>query len=229
MRSKFEVLAFDADDTLWHNETYFQLTQDRMEAALAPYAEASGLRARLLEAERRNIKHYGYGVKGFTLSMIETAIEITQARVPAAVIAQLVEAGRDLLDHPVTLLPGAQETLSTLAPDHHITLITKGDLLHQEQKLAQSGLGDLFDQVEIVSEKTTETYEQIFKGRASAAAMIGNSMRSDILPALSAGATGIFVPFEIEWALETADAPQNHPDFHEIPDLHGLVTLLARL
>ena len=138
------TVGFDADDTLWHNETFFRLTQAHVLGLLADHAEREHLEQRLLEAERRNVGHYGYGVKGFTLSLIETAIEVTEGRVPASVIAEIMAAGRDLLAHPLELLPHAREVVEALADSHRIVLITKGDLLHQERKLAQSGLGDLF-------------------------------------------------------------------------------------
>ncbi|MEM1066429.1 MAG: HAD family hydrolase, partial [Pseudomonadota bacterium] len=140
-----ETIGFDADDTLWQNEQFFRITQYRFGALLADYAEADHLNERLLAAERRNIGHYGFGIKGFVLSMIETAIEITEDRVPAAVIRELIEAGQDMLQHPIELLPHARAAVEALASDHTILLITKGDLLDQERKLAQSGLGDLFD------------------------------------------------------------------------------------
>ena len=156
------TIGFDADDTLWQNEAYFRLTQEHFADLLRDHAEPGPLMERLLAAERRNIGAYGFGVKGFTLSMIETAIEVTEGRVPASVIAELLGAGRAMLDHPVELLPHAREAVETLADDYRIVLITKGDLLHQERKLAQSGLGDLFDAVEIVSDKTPATYRTVF-------------------------------------------------------------------
>jgi putative hydrolase of the HAD superfamily len=162
MPKNLQTIGFDADDTLWHNERFFHLTQDRFADLLADHAERDHLDQRLLEAERRNIGHYGFGVKGFVLSMIETAIEVTEGRVPASVISQLMEAGREMLAYPIELLPHAQSAVEALANSHHILLITKGDLLHQERKLAQSGLGDLFDGVEIVSDKRAATYERIF-------------------------------------------------------------------
>ena len=144
MTRNLQTIGFDADDTLWHNERFFQLTQERFAALLKDHAEADHLGERLLEAEKRNIGHYGFGVKGFVLSMIETAIEVTDGRVPGSVISELLKAGQDMLNHPIELLPHAREAVETLAEKHHLVLITKGDLLHQERKLAQSGLGELF-------------------------------------------------------------------------------------
>ena len=226
------TVGFDADDTLWHNETFFRLTQAHVLGLLADHAEREHLEQRLLEAERRNVGHYGYGVKGFTLSLIETAIEVTEGRVPASVIAEIMAAGRDLLAHPLELLPHAREAVEALSDSHRIVLITKGDLLHQERKLAQSGLGDLFHGVEIVSEKTPQTYARAFATHgdgADRALMVGNSMKSDVLPAIAAGGWGVHVPHGEVWALEHAEAPADHPRFRELPDLGGLTLLIAEL
>ena len=144
------TIGFDADDTLWQNEQFFRMTEARFAELLADFAEADHLTERLIEAEKRNLARYGFGIKGFTLSMIETAIEVTEGRVPARVIGEILEAGREMLVHPVETLPHVTETLERLAPDYRIVLITKGDLFDQERKLAQSGLGDFFDAVEIV-------------------------------------------------------------------------------
>ena len=226
------TIGFDADDTLWHNETLFHLTQSRFAALLANSADPDHLAERLEAAERRNLGHYGYGVKGFTLSMIETAIEVTEGRVPAAVIAEIMQAGRDMLAHPVDLLPNARATVAALAADFRVLIITKGDLLDQERKVAQSGLGDLVHGVEIVSDKTPAAYHSIFARHghgADRAMMVGNSLKSDVLPALAAGAWGIYVPHGLTWALERADPPQNAPRFRSIPDLGDLPALLRDL
>ena len=219
------TIGFDADDTLWHNERFFRLTQERFAALLADYAERDHLSERLLDAERRNLGHYGYGIKGFVLSMIETAIEVTDDRVPATVIRELIEAGQEMLRHPIELLPRAQDAVEALSADYTLILITKGDLLDQERKLAQSGLGDLFDGVEIVSEKTASTYSEIFARTGDGperALMVGNSLRSDVVPAIRAGAWGVHVPHELTWALEHEDAPTDHPRFAELTNLGAL-------
>lgn len=226
------TIGFDADDTLWHNESFFRLTQAHFMALLADHAAPDHLEDRLLAAERRNVGHYGYGVKGFTLSMIETAIEVTEGRVPAKVIAEIMAAGRDLLAHPLDLLPHARESVETLTRSHRLVLITKGDLLHQERKLAQSGLGDFFHGVEIVSEKTPDTYARAFSRHGDGpgrALMVGNSMKSDVLPALAAGGWGVHVPHGLVWELERADAPEGHPRFRVLPDLGKLPGLVENL
>lgn len=226
------TVAFDADDTLWQNERFYRLTQSRFVELLGDHASAEDLEARLLEAERRNLGHYGFGIKGFMLSMIETAIEVTEAKVPARVIAEIIAAGQDMLRHPIELLPHARMTIERLAPDHRILLITKGDLLDQERKLAQSGLGDLFDEVEIVSDKTPATYAAILTrhdSRPEASAMVGNSLKSDVLPMIAAGGWGIFVPHALTWSIEHAEAPVDHPHFRQLADLGGLVDLVESL
>ena len=229
---RLTTIGFDADDTLWHNETLFHLTQTRFAALLADAADPTHLSERLEAAERRNLGHYGYGVKGFMLSMIETAIEVTEGRVAAPVIAEIMAAGRDMLAHPVELLPHARDAVETLAQTHRVILITKGDLLHQERKLAQSGLGDLFHGVEIVSEKTADSYRAIFQRHgngAERAMMVGNSLKSDVLPAIAAGAHGVHVPHGLTWALEHAEPPAPDPRFHALPDLSALPSLVRTL
>ena len=226
------TIGFDADDTLWQNETFFQLTQSRFTALLADFADADHLGDRLLLAERRNLGHYGYGVKGFVLSMIETAIEVTEGKVPASVISELMAAGRDMLRHPIDLLPHAAEAVTALAQNYRVILITKGDLLDQERKLAQSGLGDLFHGVEIVSDKTAPVYATLFNRHGDGAArglMVGNSLKSDVLPMLAAGGWGVHVPHGLTWALEAADPPQNHGRFHSLIDLKALPDLVATM
>ncbi|RYI26414.1 MAG: HAD family hydrolase [Acetobacteraceae bacterium] len=226
------TIGFDADDTLWQNETFFRLTQDRFRQRLADHAAPDQLAARLEAAERRNLAYYGFGVKGFTLSMIETAVEVTEGRVPGTVIADLIALGRELLEHPMELLPHARATVTELAADYRLVLITKGDLLHQERKLAQSGLGDLFQGVEIVSDKTEATYRTAFARHgtgADQAMMVGNSLKSDVIPALQAGSWGVHVPHEHEWAYEAAAAPTDHARFHLLADLGELPSLVGTL
>jgi putative hydrolase of the HAD superfamily len=226
------AIAFDADDTLWQNEQFFRMTERHFTALLAEHAEAEALSARLLEAERRNLQIYGYGIKGFVLSMIETAIEITDGRVPASVIEEILKAGRDMLGHPVETLPHAKETLEDLSEHYRIILITKGDLFDQERKLAQSGLGDLFDAVEIVSDKNISTYERIFTRHAEGpdrAMMVGNSLKSDVIPAISAGSWGVHIPHDLTWVLEHAEAPVASPRYKRLTHLGELIDLLARL
>ena len=226
------TIGFDADDTLWQNEQFFRMTEARFAELLADFAEADHLTERLIEAEKRNLARYGFGIKGFTLSMIETAIEVTEGRVPARVIGEILEAGREMLVHPVETLPHVTETLERLAPDYRIVLITKGDLFDQERKLAQSGLGDFFDAVEIVSDKQRETYERILARHGDGAAramMVGNSLRSDVVPALEDGSYGVFVPHDLTWAYERIEPPAAAPRFREIVHLGELPGLVAQI
>lgn len=226
------TIGFDADDTLWQNEQFFRLTEDRFVTLLGEHGEAADISGRLLDAERRNLGFYGFGIKGFTLSMIETAIEITGGNVPASVIAEILAAGREMLAHPVETLPGVQETLEALATEYRLVLITKGDLFDQERKLAQSGLGDFFQAVEIVSDKSVTTYERIFARHgdgARHAMMVGNSLKSDILPALQAGAWAVHVPHELTWVLEHAEEPVAEQRYRRLTDLGGLVRLLGEI
>lgn len=226
------VIGFDADDTLWQNEQYYKLTESHFRSLLADYAEGEQVSERLLEAEKRNLAHYGFGIKGFTLSMIETALEVTEGRAPSSVISEILSIGRDLLTHPVECLPHARDALEALRGHYFIVLITKGDLFDQERKLAQSGLGDYFDAVEIVSDKNATTYRRIFGKHGEGperAMMIGNSLKSDVVPAIAAGAWGVFVPHELTWVLEHVDKPEEAPRFREIPDLGHVPDLLASL
>ncbi len=226
------TVGLDADDTLWHNETIFRLTQARLFDLLSDVADTEILEERLAEVERRNLRLYGYGVKGFTLSMIETAMELTGGEAPAHIIREILAAGRAMLTEPVEPLPGVDDALARLSERYRLVLVTKGDLLHQEQKLAASGLGDLFVAVEIVSEKDASTYERVFSRYGTGvaqAAMVGNSLRSDVLPALEAGAWAAHIPYPVTWAHEMADPPLGHPRFAELANISELPDWLDRV
>ncbi|MDX5332259.1 MAG: HAD family hydrolase [Caulobacteraceae bacterium] len=226
------TVGLDADDTLWHNETIFRLTQARLFDLLSDVADTEILEERLAEVERRNLRLYGYGVKGFTLSMIETAMELTGGEAPAHIIREILAAGRAMLTEPVEPLPGVDDALARLSERYRLVLVTKGDLLHQEQKLAASGLGDLFVAVEIVSEKDASTYERVFSRYGTGvaqAAMVGNSLRSDVLPALEAGAWAAHIPYPVTWAHEMADPPLGHPRFAELASISELPDWLDRV
>ncbi|MCC0031303.1 MAG: HAD family hydrolase [Brucellaceae bacterium] len=229
MMPRLTAIGFDADDTLWHNEQFYRLTEKQFTELLADHADHDHLSERLLEAERRNIALYGFGIKGFTLSMIETAIEVSEGRAPASVIKAILDAGRDLMRHPVEPLAHARETLETLAGTYRLVLITKGDLFDQERKLAQSGLGDFFDAVEIVSDKSADTYRTAFARHGTGpehAMMIGNSLKSDVVPALEAGSFAVHVPHELTWALEHAEEPRDHARFRRAAHLGEVPALI---
>jgi putative hydrolase of the HAD superfamily len=219
------LIGIDADDTLWHNEPVFRLTHRRFNDLLADFADETELEARLAAVERRNIATYGYGAKGFTLSMIETALEVSAAKVSPAVLKEILEAGREMMTHPHEPLPGVAEALEQLAERAPLVLITKGDLFHQESKLAASGLGSHFSGVEIVSEKTADTYRRAFArhgAAADAALMAGNSVKSDVLPVLDTGGWAALIPYPLVWGHEAATAPVGHPRFREVETLGSL-------
>jgi putative hydrolase of the HAD superfamily len=224
-----EVIALDGDDTLWHSEHLFVDTQDRFRDLVRPYVDLDdeGLDQRLLEVERRNLPLFGYGVKAFTLSLVETAIEVTEGRIPGADLQAVLELGKVLIDHPVDLLDGVREAVDALTDAHRVMVITKGDLLHQETKVARSGLAELFWRVEVVSEKDEDTYRRILARHGIDPAtfvMVGNSVRSDVLPVLAIGGRAVHVPYSVTWALEHAEPD---PDLHDFPVLTSLAELPA--
>jgi putative hydrolase of the HAD superfamily len=206
-RRGITLVGFDADDTLWHSEGYYQAAHAEFERILSRYLDLAdaALHQRLLDTERRNIALFGYGAKGMTLSMIETAISMTQARIDSADIGKLVELGKGVLAHPVELLPDVRAAVESVAVSHRIVLITKGDLFHQEAKIAASGLAHLFTRIEIVSDKTPAAYARVIAECGETPerfAMIGNSLRSDIEPVLTLGGWGVHLPYPLLWALE---------------------------
>ena len=226
------TIGFDADDTLWHNEVFFRLTQDRFAALMAPFCDDADIHDLLFQSERCNLGMYGYGIKGFTLSMVETAIEASQGRVPARVIAEILAAGREMLAHPIDLLPHAYQAVQEMSQRYMVILITKGDLLDQERKLAQSGLGEMFHGVEIVSEKTPKTYALIAQRHGvqiGSMMMVGNSMKSDVLPMIAAGGWGVHVPFAQTWAHEIADPPADKTRFATLQSLADLPHLVGSI
>jgi putative hydrolase of the HAD superfamily len=224
------VIGFDADDTLWHNETIFEEVQERYRNLLSQYHDAAAVDRTLLATERENLEHYGYGVKGFTLSAIETAIELTEGKISAGEIKRLIEAGRDMLAHPVELLDGVAETLERLAQTHRLLLITKGDLVDQQRKLVKSGLSSRFTDVEIVSEKDSPTYANILRRQGTDPfefLMVGNSLKSDIVPVLEVGGAAAHVPYNITWALEQVDQLPEAPNrFFRLASIKELPALI---
>lgn len=228
-----DLVALDADDTLWHNEPNFTTTRDRLGELLGKYGLGPDIGARLYDTERRNLEHFGYGVKGFVLSMIETSIELTEGRFESADVRTIIDWGRAMLASPIELLDGVGEAVQALAARVPLILVTKGDLLDQETKLARSGLGQHFQGIEIVSEKNRRAYERVMTRYAVAPdrfVMVGNSLRSDILPALDAGAHAVLVPYHQEWIHERV-APEDLATarYHEIPHLKELPAVLERL
>ncbi|HKY61154.1 MAG TPA: HAD family hydrolase [Gemmatimonadota bacterium] len=203
-----DLIALDADDTLWRNEDLYRDTQAEFRALLALYHEPDWIDARLYEAEMRNLPHFGYGIKAFVLSMVETAVELTEGRITGAEVQRVVELGRAMIQAPVQLLDGVQETVASLAERHSLIVVTKGDLLEQESKVERSGLREHFRGVEIVSRKDRSTYEAIARRRGVAPEefiMVGNSLRSDVLPVVAMGGLGVHIPYHTTWAHEEVD------------------------
>lgn len=224
------VIGLDADDTLWHNETIFERVHERYRALLSKYHDAATVDRTLLATEQRNLDLYGYGVKGFTLSAIETAIDLTAGKISAEEVRTLIAIGQEMLAHPVDLLDGVAETVSTLVRSHRLVLITKGDLRDQERKLTKSGLAPHFSQIEIVSEKDPATYAAILQRHGIGAAefmMVGNSLKSDVLPVLAIGGTAVHVPYHLTWLLDRADEMPSAPGrFFVVQNLRELPALL---
>ena len=207
----FDLIAFDADDTLWHSEDQYVGTQDRFKQLLAPYHSAEWIDRKLFDTEMRNLRVFGYGIKGFTLSMIETAIELTEGRISGGEIQGIIDMGREMLNADIRLLDGVAETIAGLAQRWPLMIITKGDLFDQESKIARSGLGPHFQHVEIVSDKTEAAYAALLKRHQVAPArflMVGNSLRSDILPVLKLGGQAVYIPYHLTWAHEVVTETQ---------------------
>lgn len=224
-----EVIGLDGDDTLWHSEQLFVDTQRAFRELLAPHVDLddAALDARLVEVERANLATYGYGVKAFTLSLVETAIEVTDGAIPSQRLREVLELGKVLMDHPVQLLDGVAEAVDALTDRYRVMVITKGDLLHQESKVARSGLDELLWRVEIVSEKDEPTYRRVLERDRIAAesfVMVGNSVRSDVLPVLAIGGRAVHVPYHVTWELELAEPD---PEVHDFPVLDSISELPA--
>lgn len=199
------VIAFDADDTLWHNEAYYRDAEATFRRMLAAYHDETWIQERLFATEMRNLGHFGYGIKSFVLSMIETAIELTEGRITGREIQTILDLGREMLAHPVDLLPQVRGCLEALQERYRLMVITKGDLLDQEAKLARSGLDAFFSAVEVVTEKDESVYRAILARHAIAPGeflMVGNSLRSDILPVVALGARAVHVPYATTWIHE---------------------------
>ncbi|MCB0952714.1 MAG: HAD hydrolase-like protein [Microthrixaceae bacterium] len=227
------LVGLDGDDTLWHSESHFITTTERLGDLLAGYLDDDASHEdHLIEVERRNLARFGYGVKAFTLSMIETAVEVSGGRVTGSEVQRILDWSKELMDHPVELLDGVVETVGSLAEQHDLVLVTKGDLLHQESKVARSGLTELFDGIHIVSEKDPDTYRRVLEAhgtRPDSFVMVGNSVRSDVQPVLQLGGTGIHVPYHTTWALELVenDDAGGYERVERIADVPGVLERLA--
>ncbi len=229
----FDVIAFDADDTLWHSETFYRAAEQKYVQLL----ESSGVSATealevLHRVEIANLEPFGYGIRGFTLSMIEAAVEASRGRVSSAGLQTLVDTGREMTTHEISLLDGVQSTLEQLS-GRNLWLITKGDVLDQDNKIRRSGLREYFRHAEIVIDKTTAVYAALlekYQLDPQRFLMVGNSLRSDIAPVLSLGGYAVYVPYALSWAHETqAELPEDRSRYFEIPSLEHFTGLLARI
>ncbi len=230
--SNFDLVAIDADDTLWHTEYLYAEATATIKSILTKYIPDNNVSERLYQAEIRNLAHFGYGIKGFALSMIESAIELTDGEIKTTDIGQILDITKDMITADIQLIDHVSETLTQLATTHTLMLLTKGDLVDQESKIARSGLATHFHHIEIVSRKRPADYQTIlsrYQIQPSRFVMIGNSLKSDILPVLEIGGTAIFIPHAMTWAHEKADPPTEQASFHQINHFGELPTLLSQL
>jgi putative hydrolase of the HAD superfamily len=228
-----DVIAFDADDTLWYNERLYQGTQDRFARLLSAYGTAKEVDQALYQTEMRNLEHFGYGIKSFTLSMIETAVELSEGRIPGSEIQQIVGFARDMLQARVELLPHVEDTLARLSASHTLMVITKGDLRDQQAKLARSGIAHYFQHVEVVSEKAAGTYAALlarYGVEPQRFLMVGNSLRSDVLPVLALGGRAVHIPHAVTWAYEASvEHDRRVNGYYELAHVGLLPALVERL
>jgi putative hydrolase of the HAD superfamily len=220
-----KILAFDADDTLWNNETYFREIEEKFCDLLTDYHPAHTLARELLQTEVGNLALYGYGIKGFILSLIETALRVSDKTIPVDVVEKILGYGKDLLEKPVNLIDDVEDVLKELKERHRLVLATKGDLLDQHRKLTKSGLGHYFHHIEIMSEKKEEDYQKLIKRldiEPSEFAMVGNSLKSDVLPVLQIGGHGFHIPYHTTWAHEKIEINIDHPNFRQLNTIKDL-------
>ncbi|MFY9150580.1 MAG: HAD family hydrolase [Prolixibacteraceae bacterium] len=229
MLNSIKVIGFDADDTLWANEPFYQAVEKEFCRILKPYKTEEETSAELFKTEIRNLETYGYGAKGFILSMIETAIQITENQISPDEINRIIETGRSLMNMPIQLIDGVEHVLQKLQHRYKLILATKGDLLDQEQKLKRSGLAEYFHHIEIMSDKQETNYQKLLSHleiENHEFLMIGNSVKSDILPVVNIGAKAIHVPFEIMWQHETQHEPHDTSTFQTVDKISEILNLL---
>ena len=233
MSMEIEVIAFDADDTLWHNETLYSLAQERFQELLAAYDGHKDVLGELYDTEMANLPCFGYGIKSFALSMIETAIRISGGEITASEIQEIIDIAKQMKQAPVSLLEHVEDVIRALSGTHRLMLITKGDLLDQERKIAYSGLAPYFESVEVVTEKTADVYQALLAKHKIAPErfiMVGNSLRSDILPVVSLGARAVYIPYHLTWAHEeVAVRPDEAVGYLELEHIGLLPELVGRL
>ena len=217
-----KVIAFDADDTLWVNEPYFQEIEKKFCGLLEDYLPAHTTARELLQTEMNNISLYGYGIKGFMLSMIETAMRVSQKTISLEVIDKIIEYGRELLARPIELLDGVEEVLQELKGKYRLVVATKGDLLDQERKLRNSGIEHYFHHIEIMSDKKESDFQKLIRHldvHPAEFLMIGNSLKSDILPVLNLGGHGVHIPYHTNWALDHIEHTIEHENFKQVTQI----------
>ena len=228
---KFEIIALDADDTLWQNETLYHATQEKFRRLLASYANPEIINQTLYETEISNLRHFGYGIKSFTLSMLETAVTLADGHLTGQEVQAIINFAKEMVSAPTQLLEHVTEIVPQLAQTHHLMLLTKGDLLDQEAKLARSGLAEYFAYVEVVSHKTSDTYAAIlsrYQVQPERFLMVGNSLKSDVLPVVEVGGTAVYIPYHLTWAHETVTGHIPH-DYLELDHIGQLPDLVQHL
>jgi putative hydrolase of the HAD superfamily len=226
---KIKVVAFDADDTLWVNEPYFRETEIKFCQLLEAFLPASEVEKQLLKIEIQNLPMYGYGIKGFMLSMVETALKVSNHQISIKTIEQILEYGKEMLEKPIDLLDGVNDVLKNLKKEYRLVVATKGDLLDQERKLQKSGLASYFHHIEIMSEKREADYSKLIKHldiAPDAFLMVGNSLKSDILPVLNIGGHAIHIPFHTTWILEKVDVQITNPNFKHVDTIRQILPYL---
>lgn len=220
---RFDAIAFDADDTLWHEIGKYHSAESELVEMLAHYNDEAFIRERFAEIDVRNLKVFGYGIKGFTLSLIETAIELTEGRVTGTEIGRIIAIAKEMLRSPVDIFPHVEEVLKRLRGQYQLMLVTKGDLFDQESKIARSGLADYFEQIEILSDKQSDNYRAMLRRYSIVPerfVMVGNSLRSDILPICQIGGYAVHIPYDATWSHEHADLGDHHYTvLHSIAEL----------
>ena len=224
-----KVIAFDADDTLWVNEPYFRATEEQFYKMLGEFSSQRGLERELLKTEIENLGLYGYGIKGFVLSMIETALKVTENRINARSIARIIALGKEMMNQPIELLDGVEEVLGALKEKYRLVVATKGDLLDQERKLRKSGIAHHFHHVEIMSEKDDANYLKLIRHldiQPEELMMIGNSLKSDIIPVLNVGGHGVHVPYHITWAHEQIEHTIDDEKFRSVEGIRDVLGFL---
>lgn len=230
MKDKIKCIAFDADDTLWENELYFQEFENEFCKLLSPYLPTSSASEELFKTEMKNLHLYGYGLKGMMLSMVETICRVTEGKGNVHIIEEIIRLGQELFQKPVKLLNGVEEVLSQLHGKYQLVLATKGDLFDQKRKIMNSGIQEFFCHIEVMSDKKSSDYEKLMDTVACAAQnflMVGNSIKSDIIPVLELGGYAAHIPHHITWAHEHYEGEVNHPNSLKLNNLNEITNYLS--